>query len=165
MTLRQGRSCRGEGRDLPGRSDRPKELWGVIDIRIVIVPVRSSLRGGHLLTRIVEAKEASPEELAIRACNSGVLAAPADLLFTLLGQVRPDNAKLRRRAAHIVASIAGIDEDAASASLAGAQGDVKCAIVMAGGAATRQIAQDMLARSGGHIDAALARLRARATGS
>jgi N-acetylmuramic acid 6-phosphate etherase len=79
--------------------------------------------------------------------------------------VRPENAKLRRRAAHIVASIAGIDEDAANARLTQAQGDVKCAIVMASSAATRQTAQDMLARSGGHIDAALARLRADAASS
>ena len=79
--------------------------------------------------------------------------------------VRPENAKLRRRATHIVASIAGIDEDAANASLARAQGDVKCAILMAGSGATRQAAQEMLMRSGGHIDAALARLRAGAAGS
>jgi bifunctional UDP-N-acetylglucosamine pyrophosphorylase/glucosamine-1-phosphate N-acetyltransferase len=45
------------------------------------------------LSRIVEAKDASPEELAIKACNSGVLAAPAKLLFELLGEVRNDNAK------------------------------------------------------------------------
>ena len=73
--------------------------------------------------------------------------------------VRPENAKLRRRAAHIVASLAGVDDDAASASLARAQGDVKCAIVMASGAATRQNAQDLLAQAGGHVGAALARLR------
>ena len=45
------------------------------------------------LERIVEAKEASPAQLAVRACNSGVLAAPAALLFELLAQVRADNAK------------------------------------------------------------------------
>jgi bifunctional UDP-N-acetylglucosamine pyrophosphorylase/glucosamine-1-phosphate N-acetyltransferase len=45
------------------------------------------------LARIVEAKDASAEELAVRACNSGVLAAPARLLFELLGEVRNDNAK------------------------------------------------------------------------
>ena len=45
------------------------------------------------LERIVEAKEASPAELAVRACNSGVLAAPAALLFALLADVRNDNAK------------------------------------------------------------------------
>jgi bifunctional UDP-N-acetylglucosamine pyrophosphorylase/glucosamine-1-phosphate N-acetyltransferase len=45
------------------------------------------------LDRIVEAKEATAEELAIRACNSGVLAMAAPLLFELLAAVRNDNAK------------------------------------------------------------------------
>jgi bifunctional UDP-N-acetylglucosamine pyrophosphorylase/glucosamine-1-phosphate N-acetyltransferase len=45
------------------------------------------------LERIVEAKDASPAELAITACNSGILTAPAPLLFDLLGQVGCDNAK------------------------------------------------------------------------
>ncbi len=45
------------------------------------------------LDRIVEAKEASPQELAIRLCNSGVIAAPAPLLFELLGEVTDANAK------------------------------------------------------------------------
>ncbi|MDR3508260.1 MAG: bifunctional UDP-N-acetylglucosamine diphosphorylase/glucosamine-1-phosphate N-acetyltransferase GlmU [Caulobacteraceae bacterium] len=54
---------------------------------------RLILGEGGALERIVEAKEASPAELAVRACNSGVLAAPAQWLFELLGQVRNDNAK------------------------------------------------------------------------
>jgi bifunctional UDP-N-acetylglucosamine pyrophosphorylase/glucosamine-1-phosphate N-acetyltransferase len=45
------------------------------------------------LDRIVEAKDATDAELSIAACNSGVLAAPAALLFELLAQVRSDNAK------------------------------------------------------------------------
>ena len=45
------------------------------------------------LARIVEAKDASAEELRVRACNSGVMAAPAALLFDLLREVRDDNAK------------------------------------------------------------------------
>ena len=48
-------------------------------------------RGG--LIKIVEAKDASQAELAIRACNSGVLAAPAGLLFDWLSKVGCDNAK------------------------------------------------------------------------
>jgi bifunctional UDP-N-acetylglucosamine pyrophosphorylase/glucosamine-1-phosphate N-acetyltransferase len=48
---------------------------------------------GQELHRIVEAKDASAEELRILACNSGVLAAPAPLLFGLLGQVTNQNAK------------------------------------------------------------------------
>jgi len=45
------------------------------------------------LLRIVETRGASPAELAIDACNSGVLAASAPLLFDLLGEVGCDNAK------------------------------------------------------------------------
>ncbi len=48
---------------------------------------------GETLTAIVEAKDASPDQLAVTACNSGVLAAPADLLFALLDQVGNANAK------------------------------------------------------------------------
>jgi bifunctional UDP-N-acetylglucosamine pyrophosphorylase/glucosamine-1-phosphate N-acetyltransferase len=45
------------------------------------------------LKRIVEARDAAPEELRIDLCNSGVLAAPAALLFDLLGEVSNLNAK------------------------------------------------------------------------
>ncbi len=45
------------------------------------------------LERIVEAKDASPDELAVRLCNSGVLAAPGPLMFELLDLVTNDNAK------------------------------------------------------------------------
>ena len=48
---------------------------------------------GETLTAITEAKEASPEVLAITACNSGVMAAPVGLLFSLLAEVTNDNAK------------------------------------------------------------------------
>lgn len=48
---------------------------------------------GDALSAITEAKEASPEVLAITACNSGVMSAPAALLFSLLADVKNDNAK------------------------------------------------------------------------
>ena len=48
---------------------------------------------GETLVAITEAKEASPEVLAITACNSGVMAAPAGLLFRLLADVTNANAK------------------------------------------------------------------------
>ncbi len=46
-----------------------------------------------VLTSIVEAREASPDILAVRECNSGVMAAPAGILFSLLDDVKNDNAK------------------------------------------------------------------------
>lgn len=45
------------------------------------------------LSRIVEAKDASPHELAVRLCNSGVMAARTEDLFDLLGHVSNENAK------------------------------------------------------------------------
>ena len=47
---------------------------------------------GRLL-RIVEAKDANEAERAVKACNSGVLAAPAARLFERLAQVSNHNAK------------------------------------------------------------------------
>lgn len=45
------------------------------------------------LEAIVEQKEATPDQLRITVCNSGVMAAPSALLFRLLGQVTNDNQK------------------------------------------------------------------------
>ncbi len=54
---------------------------------------RLVLAADGVLTRIVEAKDADAGELAITACNSGVLAADAGLLFDLLAKVGNRNAK------------------------------------------------------------------------
>lgn len=47
---------------------------------------------GDKLTRIVEYKDATESERAITLCNSGLLAADANVLFDLLDQVGNDNA-------------------------------------------------------------------------
>ena len=44
------------------------------------------------LDAIVEAKDASPEQLKVGLCNSGVLAMPSKLMFELLGEVTNENA-------------------------------------------------------------------------
>ena len=54
--------------------------------RLVLGPENS-------LIRIVEAKDASPAELSITACNTNVMVASARVLFELLAKVRADNAK------------------------------------------------------------------------
>ena len=48
---------------------------------------------GDQLSRIVEAKDALPDELAINACNTNVIAAPAAVLFGLLARVGAQNSK------------------------------------------------------------------------
>ena len=47
---------------------------------------------GDKLKRIVEFKDASPVESAVTLCNSGVMAASAELLFDLLSEIDTDNA-------------------------------------------------------------------------
>ena len=48
---------------------------------------------GDALQRIVEARDASADQLAIRTCNSGVIAADSATLFGLLTKLTNDNAK------------------------------------------------------------------------
>lgn len=52
------------------------------------------LRGadGHVI-RIVEPKEATPEELAVKICNAGMMAADAGRMFSWLSKITNDNAK------------------------------------------------------------------------
>ena len=52
------------------------------------------LRGadGHVI-RIVEPKDATPEQLAVRICNAGMMAADAGRMFDWLSKVTNDNAK------------------------------------------------------------------------
>jgi bifunctional UDP-N-acetylglucosamine pyrophosphorylase/glucosamine-1-phosphate N-acetyltransferase len=55
------------------------------------------------LEKIVEAKDASEDELAIELCNSGVMAIRAELAWKLLGQVKNENAKKEYYLTDIVA--------------------------------------------------------------
>lgn len=69
-----------------------------------------------------------------------------------------DNAKLRGRAATIVAIIARVDEDEALSKLDMARGAVKPAVLMAMGVETLDEANTLLGQTKGHLRAALARM-------
>jgi N-acetylmuramic acid 6-phosphate etherase len=95
--------------------------------------------------------------------------AALNILSTLMGvalghvhdgmmvNVRADNAKLRARAAGIVARIAGVADGAAAAALDAAGGDVKPAVLIALGM-ERPAALRVLGETGGNLRAALARI-------
>jgi bifunctional UDP-N-acetylglucosamine pyrophosphorylase/glucosamine-1-phosphate N-acetyltransferase len=76
-------ALRSKGADLAVMGFDPAEpgAYG----RLILTP------GGELL-RIVEVKDASAEERQVRHCNSGILAADANVLFGLLDKVGNDNA-------------------------------------------------------------------------
>jgi N-acetylmuramic acid 6-phosphate etherase len=72
----------------------------------------------------------------------------------LMVDMRATNAKLRRRGARMVADIAGCGLDEAEAALAGTEGDLKLAVLVATGLAPAE-ARARLDAAGGHLRAAL----------
>ena len=72
--------------------------------------------------------------------------------------LKVENEKLRRRAVDIIADIAGVEHERALNALTLAEGDVKCAILMARGAEGQGVAQQLLSASRGRIPQALAAL-------
>lgn len=73
----------------------------------------------------------------------------------LMVHMTPTNAKLRQRAARMVATITGCTEDAAAAAMAEADGDVKLAVLLALGAGAAD-ARALLAKHDGNLRAAIA---------
>ena len=86
---------------------RPETLVAMREARaggaaVVVLGFEAMVPGGYGrlirgadggLDRIVEAKEATADELAVTLCNSGVMCAHASTLFPLLDRVTNDNAK------------------------------------------------------------------------
>jgi N-acetylmuramic acid 6-phosphate etherase len=73
--------------------------------------------------------------------------------------VRPENDKLRKRAAHIVASLTGVSEETARDSLQLADDDVKVAILIASGAQSHTAARQMIDKARGQLGRAISYLR------
>lgn len=76
----------------------------------------------------------------------------------MMVNVRADNAKLRQRAAGIVASIADVPEATATKALKLTEGEVKSAVLAAAGNLAFDRAKSMLAETKGHLRPALERL-------
>jgi N-acetylmuramic acid 6-phosphate etherase len=76
----------------------------------------------------------------------------------LMVNVEAGNAKLRKRAAGIVAAIARVDEARAHAALDAAGGKVKPAVVLCAGAKNIAAAQRLLAAANGNLRLAMSRL-------
>jgi bifunctional UDP-N-acetylglucosamine pyrophosphorylase/glucosamine-1-phosphate N-acetyltransferase len=83
---------------------KPETLQKMLAARehnsVVVLGFEAAVPGGYgrlqmdgdSLEAIVEAKDCTPEQREITFCNSGVICAPAPLLFSLLDEVRSDNA-------------------------------------------------------------------------
>src|SRR5437763_8284831 len=97
------------GELLAGRRRAPAAAIAVAGMR----PVDASPYGRLVLDRdgglerIVEARDATPEEAAIGLCNGGIIAIAADRLFDLVDRIGNDNAKREFYLTDIVALARG----------------------------------------------------------
>jgi bifunctional UDP-N-acetylglucosamine pyrophosphorylase/glucosamine-1-phosphate N-acetyltransferase len=69
--------------------------WGAMAVATLEAPgsLGRVIGDGHGLERIVEARDASAEELAVRRVNAGLYALPAPDIFEFLTRLAPDNAQ------------------------------------------------------------------------
>ena len=79
----------------------------------------------------------------------------------MMVNVQADNAKLRERAAGMVARIANVADEVAREHLDDAGGAVKPAVLLAAGVESREAANTLLVDNDGHLRAALARHQSR----
>jgi bifunctional UDP-N-acetylglucosamine pyrophosphorylase/glucosamine-1-phosphate N-acetyltransferase len=69
--------------------------WGAMAVATLDSPgsLGRVIGDGHGLERIVEARDASAEELEVRRVNAGLYALPAPAIFDFLARLAPDNAQ------------------------------------------------------------------------
>lgn len=87
--------------------------------------------GPEALTGSTRLKAGTATKLALNMITTGAMARSGYMYEGLMVRVRPVNAKLRRRAARIVATLADMDEQAASKLLEQAGGEIGVAVLMA----------------------------------
>lgn len=103
-------------------------LSGDADVAVLGFEAEDPAAYGRLITEgdeliaIVEAKEATPEQLAVSFCNSGVMAASAKHMFSALERVTDDNAKSEFYLTDIVEILRG--DGCRSVAVAGAESEM-----------------------------------------
>jgi len=95
------------------------------------------------------------QKVALNVLSSTVMIRLNKTYGPYMVDVRATNAKLRRRAARIVAAIAAVDEPAAAAALSNAGGEVKTAVAMLRLGIGAQAARGQLAAAKGSLRAVL----------
>jgi N-acetylmuramic acid 6-phosphate etherase len=109
------------------------------------------LTGPEVLAGSTRLTAGTAQKVTLNALSTSVMIALGKAYGPRMVDVRPTNAKVRRRAVRIVRDAAGVDEEAAAAALAAAGGHAKTAIValLAGVDATEAVVR--LDRARGHV--------------
>ncbi len=111
--------------------------------------------GPEALPGSTRLKAGTATKMALNMVSTGAMALAGYVYQGMMTHMRPANAKLRRRAARIVAILAGIPERTAESLLREADWRIPVAVVMAVKGADARAAETFLARAGGRLREAL----------
>lgn len=117
---------------------------------IVIAPVV----GPEVVSGSTRLKAGTAQKMVLNMLSTGAMVLLGKTYGNLMVDLRPTNTKLRARAVRIVATVTGLNEEAAQQVLAEA-GDVKTAIVCVLAGVTPDDARTRLAAAGGVVRVAL----------
>jgi N-acetylmuramic acid 6-phosphate etherase len=111
--------------------------------------------GPEVLTGSTRLKAGSATKAVLNAVTTAAMVRLGKVFENLMVDLRPGSAKLRDRAARIVAAAGRVPRERAEALLREAGGEVKTAIVMARAGLSVTEARSHLAAAGGHVRRAL----------
>ncbi|MGD0640454.1 MAG: N-acetylmuramic acid 6-phosphate etherase, partial [Roseiarcus sp.] len=131
------------------RSDAP--LLGCADVGVVVETGPEAVEGS---TRLAAG---TAQKAALGVISTLCCARLGHVHRGLMVNLRPDNAKLRARAIHIVERLSAVDERTAAAALGATNYDVKAAVVAAAGGLDPQAAKALVEACEGDLASALAR--------
>ena len=118
------------------------------------------LSGGEVLAGSTRMGAGTAQKAALNLLSTLIAVKLGHVHDGMMVNVRPENEKLRARAAGIVARVAQVDAAVAREKLRAANFEPKVAILLAAGAASVADAAALLAKSQGHLRPALAWLGA-----
>ena len=113
------------------------------------------LVGPEVIGGSTRLKAGTAQKLVLNMLSTLAMARLGKVYGNLMIDLRATNAKLRRRAARIVAAAAGVGEDRAAAALAASGGHARVAILMLRLGLDAEAARARLARAGGSLRRAL----------
>lgn len=113
------------------------------------------LTGPEVLAGSTRLKAGTAQKMVLNMLSTGAMVRLGKTYGNLMVDMRPTNAKLRRRAARIVAEATGHDEATALEELTNCNGETRTAIVALLAGVTPEVARTRLANSGGFVRRAL----------
>lgn len=110
--------------------------------------------GAEAIAGSTRLKAGTAQKIALNLFSTGVMVQLGHVYRGLMVDMRPTNAKLRRRAVEMVAHLTSCDLEAAHRALSLADWDVKLAVLVLKGL-TLEEARNLIVQSGGKLRAAL----------